>query len=181
VHVPHPWRPGTFWGRWLETMTATTWRCYMCLTMLMPTLWSDLMLHNWYTNQWSSSFNATETCYSLRSILLFVNTDVSTTKMCLDTSILAKSIMGRREYLRWLGDQPSTVTFCQLMQSKVTTTYYLSTAHGLPGRSICPSTWVYVSSIMLESGLFGPIFSIMYPVYLIYPWGLSSIPCYLFI
>jgi hypothetical protein len=37
--------------------------------------------------------------YSLRPILLFANTDVSTTKMCLDTSILAKSIMGRREYL----------------------------------------------------------------------------------
>jgi hypothetical protein len=34
----------------------------------------------------------------LRPILLFANTDVSTTKMCLDTSILAKIIMGRREY-----------------------------------------------------------------------------------
>jgi hypothetical protein len=40
----------------------------------------------------------TETNYSLRSILLFVITEVSTTKMCLDTSILANSIMGRREY-----------------------------------------------------------------------------------
>jgi hypothetical protein len=39
--------------------------------------------------------------YSLRSILLFANTDVSTTKMCLDTSILAKSIMGRREYQKY--------------------------------------------------------------------------------
>jgi hypothetical protein len=37
--------------------------------------------------------------YSLRSILLFANTDVSTTKIYLDTSILAKSIIGRREYL----------------------------------------------------------------------------------
>jgi hypothetical protein len=36
--------------------------------------------------------------YSLRLILLFANTDVSITKMCLDTSTLAKSIMGRREY-----------------------------------------------------------------------------------
>jgi hypothetical protein len=36
--------------------------------------------------------------YSLRSILLFANTDVSTTKMCPDTFTLAKSIMGRREY-----------------------------------------------------------------------------------
>jgi hypothetical protein len=36
--------------------------------------------------------------YSLRPILLFANTDISTTKMCLDTSILAKSIMDRREY-----------------------------------------------------------------------------------
>jgi hypothetical protein len=35
--------------------------------------------------------------YSLRAILLFANTDVSTTKICLDTSMLAKSIMGRRE------------------------------------------------------------------------------------
>jgi hypothetical protein len=39
-----------------------------------------------------------ETKYSLRPILLFANTDVSTTKMCLDTSILVKSNMGRREY-----------------------------------------------------------------------------------
>jgi hypothetical protein len=36
--------------------------------------------------------------YSLRPILLFSKTDVSITKICLDTSILAKSIMGRREY-----------------------------------------------------------------------------------
>jgi hypothetical protein len=33
-----------------------------------------------------------------RPILLFANTDVSTTKMCLDTSILVKSNMGQREY-----------------------------------------------------------------------------------
>jgi hypothetical protein len=32
--------------------------------------------------------------YSLRPILLFANTDV-----CLDTSVLAKSNMGRREYI----------------------------------------------------------------------------------
>jgi hypothetical protein len=37
--------------------------------------------------------------YSLRPILLFANMDVSTTKMCLDTSTLAKGIMGRREYI----------------------------------------------------------------------------------
>jgi hypothetical protein len=36
--------------------------------------------------------------YSLRPILLFANTDVSTTNICLDTSTLAKSIMDRREY-----------------------------------------------------------------------------------
>jgi hypothetical protein len=35
--------------------------------------------------------------YSLRSILLFTNTNVSNTKMCLDISILAKSIMDRME------------------------------------------------------------------------------------
>jgi hypothetical protein len=40
-----------------------------------------------------------ELLYSLRLILLFINTDVSIAKMCLDTSILAKSIMGRREYI----------------------------------------------------------------------------------
>jgi hypothetical protein len=40
----------------------------------------------------------TNFCYSLRPILLFANMDVSSTKMCLDTSILVKSIMGRREY-----------------------------------------------------------------------------------
>jgi hypothetical protein len=37
--------------------------------------------------------------YSLRPILLFVNTDVSTIKIYLDTSTLAKSIIGRREYI----------------------------------------------------------------------------------
>jgi hypothetical protein len=39
-----------------------------------------------------------ENAYSLWPILLFANTDVSITKMCLDTSILAKSIMGWRKY-----------------------------------------------------------------------------------
>jgi hypothetical protein len=39
--------------------------------------------------------------YSLRPILLFANTDVCTTKMYLDTSILAKSIIGRREYIHF--------------------------------------------------------------------------------
>jgi hypothetical protein len=50
-----------------------------CLLILFPNIWKII-------------------CYSLRPILLFTNTDVSITKMCLDTSILAKSIMGRREY-----------------------------------------------------------------------------------
>jgi len=36
--------------------------------------------------------------YSLRPILHFANTDVSITKMCLDSTILVKSIMSRREY-----------------------------------------------------------------------------------
>jgi hypothetical protein len=39
-----------------------------------------------------------ENTYSLRPILLFANTDVSITGIYLDTSILAKSIMDRREY-----------------------------------------------------------------------------------
>jgi hypothetical protein len=37
--------------------------------------------------------------YSLRPIILFANTDISITKMYLDTSTLAKSIMGRRKYV----------------------------------------------------------------------------------
>jgi hypothetical protein len=40
-----------------------------------------------------------ESMYSLRSILLFINMDVSSSKMWLDTSVLAKSNMCRREYL----------------------------------------------------------------------------------
>jgi hypothetical protein len=36
--------------------------------------------------------------YSLRPILLFANMDISSSKICLDTSILVKSNMGRREY-----------------------------------------------------------------------------------
>jgi hypothetical protein len=38
--------------------------------------------------------------YSLRPILIFANTDISITKIYLDTSILEKSIMGRREYCK---------------------------------------------------------------------------------
>jgi hypothetical protein len=79
-----------------------------------------------------------------------------------------------RQVSRWSAFDSD---FLSVMQSKLTTTYYLSTAYGLSGCSICPSTWVFVSSIMLVSGLFGPIFSLMYPVYLIYPWGLSSVLC----
>jgi hypothetical protein len=41
--------------------------------------------------------NRSSCLYSLRSILLFINTNVFITKMCLDTSVLTKSIMGRRE------------------------------------------------------------------------------------
>jgi hypothetical protein len=36
--------------------------------------------------------------YSLRSIILFANMDISITKIYLDTSILAKNIMGQREH-----------------------------------------------------------------------------------
>jgi hypothetical protein len=38
--------------------------------------------------------------YSLRPISLFTNTDVSIIKICLDPSILTKSIMDWREYLK---------------------------------------------------------------------------------
>jgi hypothetical protein len=44
--------------------------------------------------------------YFLRLILLFANTDVSTTKMCLDISILAKSIMSQREYEKAAYEDP---------------------------------------------------------------------------
>jgi hypothetical protein len=56
--------------------------------------------------------------YSLWPILLFANTDVSITKMCLDTSILAKSIMGRREYkiFLWLVDWGSWFRLISLSQ-----------------------------------------------------------------
>jgi hypothetical protein len=36
--------------------------------------------------------------YSLRSIILFANMNVSRHILVVDTSVLAKSIMGRREY-----------------------------------------------------------------------------------
>jgi hypothetical protein len=41
--------------------------------------------------------------YSLRPILLFASMDVSSTKMYLDTFILAKSNIGWREYLEWIS------------------------------------------------------------------------------
>jgi hypothetical protein len=37
-------------------------------------------------------------CYSLRPIILFANTDVSRHILVIDTSVFAKSNMGRREY-----------------------------------------------------------------------------------
>jgi hypothetical protein len=39
--------------------------------------------------------------YSLRPISSFANTDVSSTKMCLDTSVFAKSHMVQREYYKY--------------------------------------------------------------------------------
>jgi general stress protein CsbA len=52
-------------------------------------LWADVFsLHN------------VETSYSLRSIILFANVDVSRYILIIDTSVLAKSNMGRREYIR---------------------------------------------------------------------------------
>jgi hypothetical protein len=41
--------------------------------------------------------------YSLRSIILFANMDVSRHILVIDTSVLAKSNMDRREYLFFLG------------------------------------------------------------------------------
>jgi hypothetical protein len=53
--------------------------------------------------------------YSLRPILLFANTDVSITKTCLDTSILAKSIMDRRSIIfasrKWSTKTSHSYTF----------------------------------------------------------------------
>jgi hypothetical protein len=41
--------------------------------------------------------------YSLRPIILFANTDVSRHILVVDTSVFAKSNMGRREYYTFLG------------------------------------------------------------------------------
>jgi hypothetical protein len=38
-------------------------------------------------------------CYSLRSIILFADIDVSRHILIIDTSVLVKNIMGRREYM----------------------------------------------------------------------------------
>jgi hypothetical protein len=46
--------------------------------------------------------------YSLQPILLFANMDVSITKMCLDTSILTKIIIGQREYIHYQSRKPQT-------------------------------------------------------------------------
>jgi hypothetical protein len=43
-----------------------------------------------------------QTSYSLRPILLFANKNVSRHILVLDTSILAKSNMGRREYQNYM-------------------------------------------------------------------------------
>jgi hypothetical protein len=59
--------------------------------------------------------------YSLRPILLFTNTDVSITKICLDTSILTKSIMGRREYHNLSVNHNFTNLRCKKIKSKVFT------------------------------------------------------------
>jgi hypothetical protein len=40
--------------------------------------------------------------YSLRPIILFANIDVSRHLLVIDTSVLAKSNMDRREYKEWL-------------------------------------------------------------------------------
>jgi hypothetical protein len=73
------------------------------VTHFKPPLFSLCMysmdrVHYWNkTNQCACQVHVTKN-YSLRPILLFANTDASATKMCLNTSTLAKSIMGRREY-----------------------------------------------------------------------------------
>jgi hypothetical protein len=48
--------------------------------------------------EYSGSLWQSKTCYSLRSILFFANTDIFIIKICLYTSTLVKSIMDRREY-----------------------------------------------------------------------------------
>jgi hypothetical protein len=52
------------------------------------------------STEWSpAKARRSKISYSLRTIILFTNTDVSTIKIYLDISILAKNIMGRRKYL----------------------------------------------------------------------------------
>jgi hypothetical protein len=92
------------------------------LTMIMITCNIEVMncfrnfnIYKAYLYENSESFWKSKMIkYSLRSILLFSNTDISTTKMCLDTSILAKSIMGRREYctcMKMLGKEMIPIDF----------------------------------------------------------------------
>jgi hypothetical protein len=80
--------------------------------------------HTQYVNmralciQWILVTYLYENKYSLRPIILFTNTDVSIIKMCLDTSILVKSIMGRREYMAFRCHQIINIK-CR-MQSYIT-------------------------------------------------------------
>jgi hypothetical protein len=49
-------------------------------------------------NETTRKYEDTQIKYSLRSILLFVNTDISRHILVVDISVSAKSNMGRREY-----------------------------------------------------------------------------------
>jgi hypothetical protein len=65
------------------------------------------------------SSNPKEIYYSLRPIFLFANIDVSRHILVVDTSVLAKSNMGRREYyflieaIAWFQKQSSKRSFFQ--------------------------------------------------------------------
>jgi hypothetical protein len=53
-----------------------------------------------------SSVYTNKKLYSLRPIILFANVDVSRYILVVDTSVLAKSNMGRREYINSINSDP---------------------------------------------------------------------------
>jgi hypothetical protein len=91
----------SFFRLWVSLQSSTKWFKTASL-MVIDTWQKNIALAADASQAYSVSshlFVFAHLCYSLRPILLFANTDVSTTKMCLDTYILAKSNMDRREYL----------------------------------------------------------------------------------
>jgi hypothetical protein len=77
-----------------EHIKSCLWVSYPIYVNLVILLHIDSSISSHVQYWWNCKF-----IYSLWPILLFSNMDISTTKMCLDTSTLAKSIMGRRVFI----------------------------------------------------------------------------------